>query len=73
MMLEVLVLFGVLTNDLGLGVQSEARALNGEQGEVMLSGEAGLGGEGFARSITGFSSTGEVGRDDLDVEGFFSL
>lgn len=44
-----------------VGTQSEARALTGEQGEVMLSGEAGFAGEGLARSVTDFSSTGVVG------------
>lgn len=58
-----------------LGVQSEARALIGEQGEMMLSGEAGLGGEGLARNTKGLSSpSGEVGGGDLDgVECLLSL
>lgn len=52
-----------------LGEQSEARALIGEQGEIMLSGEAGLGGEGLARGFG--SSTGDIGEGDLDS--LFSL
>lgn len=58
-----------------LGVQSEARALIGEHGEMMLSGEAGLGGEGLARNSKGLSSSsGEVGGGDLDgVECLLSL
>lgn len=43
---------------------SEARALIGEQGEIILSGEAGLGGEGLARGLG--SSKGDVGGGDLD-------
>ena len=54
-----------------LGVKSDARAFLGEQGEVMLIGEAGFGGEGFARGVVSFSS---VGGGDLDgPRCFFSL
>lgn len=64
--LEALQLSGeVLVKD--LGVQSEARAFTGEQGEVIVTGEAGFGGEGFARSVVGLPSTGETG---FSGEGF---
>ena len=56
---------GVLAG--GLGCQSaDDRALTGEHGDVMLSGEAGFAGQGFARNMMDFSSVGEMEGGDND-------